>query len=108
MPGEKTNGIFLEPVDGASRFVRLCFEHHEGEITLSLTEQEGTEKPQLEATPIYRCKDPGCKAWVREEFLPGDKACPLCKGPMLKSIKHLPPSGKPKKKAKRPAARASR
>ncbi|WP_438434786.1 cold-inducible protein YdjO-related protein [Gorillibacterium sp. sgz500922] len=75
---------------------------------MSLAEQEAADKPQLEATPIYRCKDPECKAWVREEFLPADKACPLCKGPMLKSMKHLPPSGKPKKKAKRPAAKAAR
>ncbi|MEO3945424.1 cold-inducible protein YdjO-related protein [Gorillibacterium sp. CAU 1737] len=72
---------------------------------MGLTE-EATEKPALEATPIYRCKDSDCKAWVREEFLPDDKACPICKGPMLKSIKHLPPTGKPKKKAKAAAKTA--
>ncbi|ANE45149.1 hypothetical protein SY83_00995 [Paenibacillus swuensis] len=56
------------------------------------------EQPVLTPTPIYRCKDPACKAWVREEYLPADQKCPMCKGPMSRSMKHLPALTKGKKK----------
>ncbi|GGF99951.1 hypothetical protein GCM10010916_16500 [Paenibacillus abyssi] len=55
-------------------------------------------KPELLPTKIYKCKSPDCKAWVREEFATEQQSCPICKGPMLRSIRHLPPIGKPKKK----------
>ncbi|MFD2613159.1 cold-inducible protein YdjO-related protein [Paenibacillus gansuensis] len=61
-----------------------------------LTEEQAS--PVLEPTPIYRCKQPECKAWVREEYASEDKACPLCKEPMARSIKHLPVVQKPKRK----------
>ncbi len=79
-------------------------------------------KPELAPVPIWRCRDAGCKAWVRDELVSepppkrargakkGAKAadrapavrasasgdanagptCPLCKGPMLRGMKHLP------------------
>lgn len=47
------------------------------------------EKPQLMPTKILKCRNADCKAWVREEFAVADQVCPLCKGPMIRSIKHL-------------------
>jgi hypothetical protein len=55
--------------------------------------QTDPPKPQPEVipAPIWRCKDPSCKAWVREEMVNSSTPeCPLCKGTMIRSIKHLP------------------
>ncbi|MBD2869759.1 cold-inducible protein YdjO-related protein [Paenibacillus arenilitoris] len=49
------------------------------------------EKQKLIPTKIFKCKNPECKAWVRDEFAAGEQACPICKGPMLRSMRHLPP-----------------
>lgn len=50
-----------------------------------------TEKPELSAVPIWRCIDKECKAWVRDELAAaGIPTCPLCKGNMIRGIKHLP------------------
>lgn len=49
------------------------------------------EKPKLTPTKILKCRNPECKAWVRDEFTVADMVCPLCKGPMIRSIKHLAP-----------------
>ncbi|SDX51718.1 Cold-inducible protein YdjO [Paenibacillus sp. CF384] len=55
---------------------------------MSMNEEE---KPQLIATKIWKCKNAECKAWVREEFAEaGEQACPICKGPMHRSMRHLP------------------
>lgn len=62
-------------------------------------EQVEEVKPELEHTLIYRCKDTSCKAWVREEYATDE--CPLCKGPMVKSFKFLPPSPKKAKKTRK-------
>ncbi|WP_240353391.1 MULTISPECIES: cold-inducible protein YdjO-related protein [Cohnella] len=48
-------------------------------------------KAALKPTKIWKCKNAECKAWVREEFAALQQACPLCGGPMLRSMKHLPP-----------------
>ncbi|MDT9724005.1 hypothetical protein DUZ99_03195 [Xylanibacillus composti] len=43
------------------------------------------------ALPIWRCKSPACKAWMREEFTAeAYPECPICKGDMIRGIKHLP------------------
>ncbi|MDD9266571.1 cold-inducible protein YdjO-related protein [Paenibacillus sp. GCM10023248] len=58
-------------------------------------------KPDLSPVPIWRCKNNECKAWMREELAASPSPeCPLCKGGMLKSIKHLPKlvKKKPRKK----------
>ena len=48
-------------------------------------------KPKLSPVPVLRCTSPDCKAWVREEMATGkDMSCPLCKGAMIRSFKHLP------------------
>lgn len=48
-------------------------------------------KPETSPVPIWRCKRGECKAWVREELASSDQPdCPICKGPMIRSIKHLP------------------
>ncbi|MCC3371690.1 cold-inducible protein YdjO-related protein [Cohnella sp. REN36] len=47
-------------------------------------------KPKLQLTKIWKCKNESCKAWVREEFAVADQLCPMCKGPMLRTMKHLP------------------
>jgi hypothetical protein len=50
-----------------------------------------TSKPELAPVPIWRCKNPDCKAWVRDELTASDSpACPLCQGVMVRSMKHLP------------------
>lgn len=48
------------------------------------------DKPKLIITKILKCRNPECKAWVRDEFATGEQSCPLCKGPMIRSMKHLP------------------
>jgi len=47
-------------------------------------------KEALKPTKIWKCKNGECKAWVREEFAASEPECPICKGPMLRSIRHLP------------------
>ncbi|WP_168122625.1 cold-inducible protein YdjO-related protein [Paenibacillus sp. HB172176] len=52
------------------------------------------QKPALKPTKILRCKNPECKAWIRDIFTDKEQleqTCPICKGPMLRSMKHLPP-----------------
>ncbi|MBB3111271.1 hypothetical protein FHS18_003339 [Paenibacillus phyllosphaerae] len=51
---------------------------------------EEQDKPKLIPTKILKCKDAECKAWVREELAGAEPACPICKGPMHRSIRHLP------------------
>ncbi|MCI3924636.1 cold-shock protein [Paenibacillus sp. TRM 82003] len=53
---------------------------------------EETPKPELAPVPIWRCTGDGCKAWVREELNASgaNPDCPLCKGRMIRGIKHLP------------------
>jgi hypothetical protein len=61
------------------------------------------EKVKLVATKIFKCKNPECKAWVRDEFAAAEQTCPLCKGPMLRSMRHLPPvQNKPKRQPRTP------
>ncbi len=48
-------------------------------------------KPKLTVVKILKCKNSDCKAWVREEFATPGQVCPLCKGPMLRTMKHLSP-----------------
>jgi hypothetical protein len=46
---------------------------------------------KLAPVKVWRCKNTECKAWIRDELTTGtDPTCPLCKGPMIRSIKHLP------------------
>ncbi|TVX93698.1 cold-inducible protein YdjO-related protein [Paenibacillus agilis] len=47
-------------------------------------------KPVLTPTKILKCRNAECKVWVRDEFASTEQTCPICKGPMIKSIKHLP------------------
>ncbi|WP_019422121.1 MULTISPECIES: cold-inducible protein YdjO-related protein [Paenibacillus] len=54
-----------------------------------MTTSEDT-KPKLLPTKILKCRNSECKAWVRDEFATAEQSCPLCNGPMLRSIKHLP------------------
>ncbi|MGG4147058.1 cold-inducible protein YdjO-related protein [Paenibacillus algorifonticola] len=50
-----------------------------------------------------KCKNPECKAWVRDEFASAEQTCPICKGPMLRSMKHLPAvQNKPKPQPRKP------
>jgi len=44
----------------------------------------------LKPTKILKCKNPECKVWVRDEFMQTEQLCPICKGPMLRSMRHLP------------------
>ncbi|MFB9328996.1 cold-inducible protein YdjO-related protein [Paenibacillus aurantiacus] len=55
---------------------------------MKVTEEQ--DKPKLVPTKIYKCKDAECKAWVREELATAEPTCPICKGPMHRSIRHLP------------------
>ncbi|WP_337913282.1 cold-inducible protein YdjO-related protein [Cohnella zeiphila] len=50
-----------------------------------------TNKPKLSIVNILKCKNGECKAWVREEFAVPGQVCPICQGPMLRTMKHLPP-----------------
>ncbi|QAY68302.1 hypothetical protein ET464_01935 [Paenibacillus protaetiae] len=45
---------------------------------------------KLIPTKIWRCKNQDCKAWIRDEFISTDPLCPMCKGPMGRSMRHLP------------------
>lgn len=61
------------------------------------------EKPKLKPTKIFKCKNPECKAWVRDEFAATEQACPICKGPMSRSMRHLPAvQNKPKPQPRKP------
>lgn len=54
------------------------------------TEQQAQEQ-ELQQVEIWKCKEAGCKAWIRSEFVTEEKpACPLCKGAMVRSYKHVP------------------
>ncbi|WP_166242216.1 cold-inducible protein YdjO-related protein [Paenibacillus turpanensis] len=61
-----------------------------------------TVKPEVSPVPIWRCRSSECKAWMREELVEeSTPACPICKGNMMRSMKHLPKLAKklkPKKK----------
>ncbi|MFD1956700.1 cold-inducible protein YdjO-related protein [Paenibacillus thailandensis] len=58
---------------------------------------------KLIATKIWRCKNQECKAWVRDEFSSDNPSCPMCKGPMGRSIRHLPAvQNKVKSKPRKP------
>ena len=65
------------------------------------------KQPETTPVPIWRCRNSTCKAWVREELAASDSPeCPICKGPMVRSIKHLPKlvyKHKGRKKDKEPA-----
>jgi len=59
-------------------------------------------KPETAPVPIWRCRNAECKAWVREELAETAKPdCPLCRGEMVRSIKHLPKLVKKHKAAKK-------
>ncbi|MDQ1909908.1 cold-inducible protein YdjO-related protein [Paenibacillus sp. GD4] len=58
-------------------------------------------KPELFPTPILKCRNPDCKAWVREELASPTRECPLCRGEMLRSFKHLPKIVKKAKSTKK-------
>lgn len=61
------------------------------------------EKPDLQPVPIWRCKDKACKAWIRDELSTSESpACPICSGPMGRSMKHLPKLVKKIKSPKKP------
>ncbi|WP_123041030.1 cold-inducible protein YdjO-related protein [Cohnella candidum] len=50
-----------------------------------------TPKPDTAPVPIWRCVNPECKVWVRDELAASDApACPMCQGKMIRGIKHLP------------------
>lgn len=50
---------------------------------------------------IWRCRNPDCKAWIREEMADADHPdCPLCGGETIRSVRMLP---KLRNKSKRPA-----
>ncbi|GMK45986.1 MULTISPECIES: cold-inducible protein YdjO-related protein [Paenibacillus] len=51
---------------------------------------EDITKPKLIPTKILKCKNPDCKAWIRDEMAAEEQLCPMCKGPMGRSMKHLP------------------
>ncbi len=48
-------------------------------------------KQDLQPVPIWRCKSKECKAWIRDELAStASPDCPICKGHMSRSMKHLP------------------
>ncbi|UJF35823.1 cold-inducible protein YdjO-related protein [Paenibacillus hexagrammi] len=52
---------------------------------------ENSQSQEVTPVPIWKCKNTECKAWVREELASSSTPeCPMCKGPMIRSIKHLP------------------
>lgn len=64
-----------------------------------------TIKPELSAVPIFRCVNKECKVWVREELAASDEPeCPMCKGKMIRGIKHLPKLVKKHKAGPKPPA----
>ncbi|WP_337588336.1 cold-inducible protein YdjO-related protein [Paenibacillus gorillae] len=68
-----------------------------------LATSEDITKQKLLPTKILKCKNPECKAWVRDEFASSEQSCPICKGPMARSMKHLPAvQNKPKRQPRKP------
>lgn len=66
------------------------------EQTRELTEEPAQEQ-ELQQVEIWKCKEAGCKAWIRSEFVTEAKpACPLCQGAMVRSYKHVPVVAKKK------------
>lgn len=63
--------------------------------------QKDETVPELFPTPILKCRNADCKAWVREELAASSRECPLCKGEMLRSYKHLPKIAKKLKSTKK-------
>ncbi|MFC0216485.1 cold-inducible protein YdjO-related protein [Paenibacillus chartarius] len=65
---------------------------------------EMPNKPELAPVPIWRCRRQDCKAWVREELASSSQpSCPICKGEMIRSMKHLPKLVKKHKAQKKKA-----
>ncbi|WP_051620257.1 cold-inducible protein YdjO-related protein [Paenibacillus sp. UNC451MF] len=63
--------------------------------TTSSTTEEQTQdtelQPELQQVEIWKCKEATCKAWIRKEFVTeAQPSCPLCKGDMVRSYKHVP------------------
>ncbi|MCS7464971.1 cold-shock protein [Paenibacillus doosanensis] len=53
--------------------------------------EQSTPETELQQVEIFKCKDAICKAWIRKEFVTeASPSCPLCKGPMVRSYKHVP------------------
>jgi hypothetical protein len=64
--------------------------------------QTEAPKPEVTPVPVWRCRDNECKAWIREELTSSPNPdCPLCKGTMIRSIKHLPKLVKKHKSVKK-------
>jgi len=64
-------------------------------------------KPELSPVPIWRCRNAECKAWIREELASSPSPeCPMCKGAMVRGIKHLPKLIKKHKSVRRSKAEA--
>ncbi|RXT03596.1 cold-inducible protein YdjO-related protein [Ammoniphilus sp. CFH 90114] len=62
---------------------------------------QDTSKPNTVPVPIWRCRNKECKAFIREEMASSPSpACPLCNGPTIRSMKHLPELVKKYKKPK--------
>ncbi len=62
-------------------------------------------RPQEDVTPvpIWRCRNSDCKAWLREEMASSaSPECPLCKGTMIRGMKHLPKLVKKIKSSRKP------
>jgi hypothetical protein len=59
---------------------------------VSTLQTEEAQKPELSPVPIWRCQSKECKAWIRDELNASDSNpdCPLCRGNMIRGIKHLP------------------
>lgn len=62
---------------------------------------ESNESEVLSAVPILRCTDRECRAWIREELASSTEECPICKGDMIRGMKHLPKLIKKYKAARR-------
>ncbi|MFC5529848.1 cold-inducible protein YdjO-related protein [Cohnella yongneupensis] len=64
--------------------------------------QSEVAKPEMTPVPIWRCRDQECKVWIREELAESSTPeCPMCKGAMVRGIKHLPKLIKKHKSAKK-------
>ncbi|MFD0958986.1 cold-inducible protein YdjO-related protein [Paenibacillus chungangensis] len=55
-----------------------------------MTTKSNDSKLDVIPTKIWKCKNSECKAWIREEFTTGEQLCPICRGPMHRSMRHLP------------------
>lgn len=59
--------------------------------TTTSTTEEQPQDTELQQVEIWKCKDAVCKAWIRKEFVTeAQPSCPLCKGGMVRSYKHVP------------------